>query len=177
MVESAVEELGRLDYLINNAGTAATDSPIPRDDLDALTDERWHEILNVNLVGPYRCTRAAAKYLKQTKGAVVNTASVAAFGTGGSTAIYAASKAGLVNLTMNLAVGLSPEVRVNAVAPGYITTPWSQKFGSKWEENAVQASALKRAGRAEEVADAMLFLCAGATYISGQTIVIDGGTF
>jgi 3-oxoacyl-[acyl-carrier protein] reductase len=167
--------MGRLDYLINNAATAATPAPIPSHDLASLTDERWDIILNLNLVAPFRCSRAAAASLKATRGAIVNTASAAAFGVCGSSAIYAASKAGLVNLTRHLAVGLSPEVRVNAIAPGFITTPWSAKFGPEWEANGVNSSALKRAGTAAEIADVMLFLCAGATYITGQTISVDGG--
>lgn len=175
VVGAAVKEMGRLDYLINNAATAATPAPIPSHDLASLTDERWDRILNLNLVAPFRCSRAAAAALKATRGAIVNTASAAAFSASGSSAIYAASKAGLVNLTKHLAVGLSPEVRVNAVAPGFITTPWSKKFGPEWEAKAVEASALKRAGTAAEIADVMLFLCAGATYITGQTILVDGG--
>src|SRR5438874_11598380 len=99
MVESAIEKLGRLDVLINNAGTPATSEPIEFADLDAMTESFWQKILMTNLVGPFRCARAAAPALKASRGAIVNTASVAGLG---SSIAYGASKAGLVNLTKNL---------------------------------------------------------------------------
>lgn len=174
-VETAVERLGRLDFLINNAATARTDRPIPPAELEALSDELWSDILTLNLVGPFRCTRAAALHLKAAKGAVVNTASTAAFGLPGSSMAYAASKAGLVSLTRNLARALAPEVRVNAVAPGFIRTPWTARFGPDWERLSVDLTCLKRPGTPEDVAETMLFLCAGAGFITGQTIIVDGG--
>ncbi len=177
MVEAAARALGGLDYLVNNAGTSATAVPIPPADLNALDEDRWHTILGVNLVGPFRCTRAAAPHLKRGRGAVVNTASFAAFGGAGSSAAYAASKAGLVSLTRSLARGLGPEVRVNAVAPGYIRTPWTARFGAEWESATVERTALARAGEPGDVAEVILFLCAGAGYVTGQTLVVDGGVF
>ena len=175
MVETAVGTLGRLDYLINNAGTAMTSKPIPPEDLDALDEAFWHSVLGVNLIGPFRCTRAAAAHLKESAGAVVNTASIAAFGGAGSSAAYAASKAGLVSLTRSLARGLAPEVRVNAVAPGFIRTQWTDRFGTEWQSQAVARTALGRAGEPEDVAEVMLFLCAGAAFVTGQTLIVDGG--
>ena len=175
MVETAVGALGRLDYLINNAGTAMTSKPIPPEDLDALDEAFWHSVLGVNLIGPFRCTRAAAAHLKESAGAVVNTASIAAFGGAGSSAAYAASKAGLVSLTRSLARGLAPEVRVNAVAPGFIRTQWTDRFGTEWQSQAVARTALGRAGEPEDVAEVMLFLCAGAAFVTGQTLIVDGG--
>ena len=175
VVEAAVHRLGRLDYLINNAGTARTDRPIPAAELDALTEDFWRDVLSVNLVGPFRCTRAAAAHLKAARGAVVNTASIAAFGRPGSSLAYAASKAGLVNLTRGLARALAPEVRVNAVAPGFIRTPWTERFGAHWETSVVETTCLGRTGTPEDVADTIFFLCAGAAYITGQTILVDGG--
>lgn len=175
MVADACSTMGRLDYLLNNAGTSGTSSPIPAHDLDALTEGFWDQLLGLNLIGPFRCTRAAAEHLQRAGGAVVNTASVAAFGGLGSSSVYAASKAGLVSLTRSLARGLGPRVRVNAVAPGYIRTPWTERFGDEWEAATVERTALQRAGRPDDVAETMLFLCAGAAYITGQTIVVDGG--
>src|SRR5439155_8223280 len=116
--------LGRLDILINNAGTPGTDQPIALADFDAMTESFWDSLLSTNLVGPFRCTRAAANALKATGGAVVNTASVAGLNVVGSSMAYGASKAGLINLTRNFARSLAPEVRVNAVAPGLVDTPW-----------------------------------------------------
>ncbi len=174
-VERALRELGRLDYLVNNAGTANTDAPIPAADLDRLDEDFWQRVLDVNLLGPFRCTRAAADALKQAGGAVVNTASAAAFGSPGSSIAYAASKAALVNLTRNLARALGPEARVNAVAPGYIATPWTARFGADWQALSVRQTCLKRAGTPEDVAEVIVFLCAGAGYVSGQTVLVDGG--
>lgn len=175
MVAAAVADLGRLDYLINNAGTAMTSKPIPLDDLETLDEAFWQSVLGVNLIGPFRCTRAAAPHLKKSAGAVVNTASIAAFGGAGSSAAYAASKAGLVSLTRSLARGLAPRVRVNAVAPGYIRTGWTERFGPEWQDQAVARTALGRAGKPEDIAEVMLFMCAGAAYVTGQTLIVDGG--
>lgn len=175
IVADALAAFGRLDYLVNNAGTARTNRPIPPAELDALGDDLWRDILDLNLVGPFRCTRAAAVHLRAARGAVVNTASTAAFGLPGSSMAYAASKAGLVSLTRNLARALAPEVRVNAVAPGFIRTPWTARFGADWEALSVNMNCLKRPGEPEDVAEAMLFLCAGAGFITGQTLIVDGG--
>jgi 3-oxoacyl-[acyl-carrier protein] reductase len=175
VVETAVQRFGRLDYLVNNAGTSETAVPIPPQDLDRLGEEFWREILSVNLVGPFRCTRAAAPYLKSARGAVVNTASTAGYGYPGSSMAYAASKAGLMNLTTNLARGLAPEVRVNAVAPGMIRTPWTIRFGQEWENRSVEMTCLKRVGTPDDIAEVILFLLAGAGYVTGQTIRADGG--
>lgn len=175
MVHDVAANLGRLDFLINNAAMSGTDKPIPPQDLEALTEEFWSDLVGLNLMGPFRCTQAAAEYLKQSRGAVVNTASSAAFGSPGSSMVYAATKAALVSLTKNLARGLGPEVRVNAVAPGYIRTPWTRRFGQEWEDLTVEMTALGRAGEPEDIAEAMLFLCAGGAYMTGQTILVDGG--
>jgi 3-oxoacyl-[acyl-carrier protein] reductase len=88
---------------------------------------------------------------------------------------YGASKAGLVALTKNLARALGPEARVNAVAPGLIRTPWTARFGADWEQRSVEMTALKRPGLPEDIAEVMLFLCAGAGFMTGQTVVVDGG--
>ena len=109
MVEEAAWRLGRLDVLINNAATPGTPDPIPFADLDAMTEAFWGTILNTNLIGPFRCARAAAPFLRQARGAVVNTASVAGLGRRGSSIAYAAGKAGLINLTRSLARALAPE--------------------------------------------------------------------
>ncbi len=103
MVARAIDALGGLDVLINNAGTPATTTPIDFADLDAMTEEFWQTILATNLIGPYRCAHAAAPALRRAKGAIVNTASVAGLGQRGSSIAYSASKAGLINLTRSLA--------------------------------------------------------------------------
>ncbi|MFL5270157.1 MAG: SDR family NAD(P)-dependent oxidoreductase [Stellaceae bacterium] len=128
MVTSAIDALGRLDFLVNNAGTPATPTPIPFSELDALTEEFWSRILTTNLIGPFRCTHAAAPALKASRGAICNTASIAGVQGSGSSIPYATSKAGLINLTRSLARTLAPEVRVNAVAPGFVDSPWNREW-------------------------------------------------
>ncbi|HEY0941455.1 MAG TPA: SDR family oxidoreductase [Steroidobacter sp.] len=175
VVDLAVAKLGRLDYLVNNAGIAGTREPIPAHDLDRLDESFWTQLLSTNLMGSFWCTRAAASALRAARGAVVNVASIAGLDGVGSSIAYSASKAALVNLTKNLARGLAPNVRVNAVAPGYVATPWTRSWPAEKLASAVEATLLKRACTAEEVADVIVFLCERAAMITGQTIVVDGG--
>jgi len=175
MVAEAIQALGGLDYLFNNAGTPATRQPIPASDLDRLDEDFWQTILNTNLIGPYRCTRAAAEALKAARGAVVNTASVAGVGQQGSSSAYAASKSGLVSLTRSLARGLGPDVRVNAVAPGAVNSPWQKDWPEERKQASIDKAVLKRRCEPEDIAEVVLFLCAGGRMVTGQTIVIDGG--
>jgi 3-oxoacyl-[acyl-carrier protein] reductase len=175
MVERAAKEMGGLDYLINNAGTPNTKNPISPSDLDAMDEPFWDLLLSVNLRGPFRCTRAAAPFLKAANGAVVNTTSVAAYSGGGSSSVYCVTKAGLVSLTRELARALAPDVRVNAIAPGAVDSEWMCRFdGTKIEPEADQIP-LRRIGDPNDYAEVMLFLCAGAGYVTGQTIIVDGG--
>ena len=175
MVEEAVQGLGRLDILINNAGTAASVTPIDFADLDAMTEEFWTTILSTNLVGPFRCARAAAPALKAARGAIVNTASVAGLGRRGSSIAYAASKAGIINLTRSLARALAPEVRVNAVAPGLVDTPWTKPWSDERKRGTLDRTLLGRLATPMDIAEAMLFLGAGAAFMTGETLVVDGG--
>ena len=176
MVNDAVRSMGRLDYLINNAGGGFTEQAIPPSDLDSLSDDFWDRILDVNLKGAFRCTHAASDHLRRARGAVVNNASTAGLGINqGSSIVYAASKAALSNLTRGLAKAMGPCVRVNAVAPGHIATPRTDRLGEEHRQRSVSRTALQRAGTSEEVAEVMLFLCAGAGYVTGQTLVVDGG--
>lgn len=175
MVARGIEELGGLDVLVNNAGTAGTTVPIAFEDLDAMTEAFWGTILATNLLGPYRCARAAAGALRTSRGAIVNTASVAGLGRRGSSIAYAASKAGLVNLTRSLARALAPDVRVNAVAPGLIATPWTAPWPEARKAATMERSMLARSGMPEEVAAVILFLGVGASYVNGETIAVDGG--
>jgi len=175
MVRDAIEALGRLDFLVNNAGTPATTAPILPSELDRLTDEFWATILSTNLLGPFRCTRAAAVALKAAHGAVCNTASVAGRNMPGSSMAYGASKAGLINLTKNLARALAPQVRVNAVAPGFVDSDWTRQWPAERKQAAIERTLLKRACTPSDIAAAIVFLCADAAMVTAQTLVVDGG--
>ena len=176
MVAQAVAALGGLDYLVNNAGTPGTARPIATDDFERQDEDFWQLLVNVNLVGPHRCTRAAAEALRATGGAIVNTTSIAAFRGGGSSAVYCATKAGLVSLTREWARALAPQVRVNAIAPGLVDSDWMCRFDG--QDDAVrmgQPVPLARTGTPTDYGEAILFLAAGATYVTGQTLNVDGG--
>jgi 3-oxoacyl-[acyl-carrier protein] reductase len=175
MVRDAIDALGRLDFLANNAGTSATVAPIAPGELERLTDEFWATILATNLLGPFRCTRAAAAALKAAGGAVCNTASVAGRNMAGSSMAYGASKAGLINLTQNLARALAPEARANAVAPGFVDTEWTRPWPAERKQAAIDRSLLKRACTPADIAAAIVFLCADTDMVTAQTLVVDGG--
>ena len=174
MVASAVDRLGGLDILINNAGTPAAAVPVDFADLDRMDEAFWQAILATNLIGPFRCAHAAASALKAAQGAIVNTASVAGLDQAGSSIAYGASKAGLVNLTKSLARALAPHVRVNAVAPGLVDSPWTKGWPEDRKERTKARTLLERLVQPEEIAHAILFL-AVHPMVTGQTLVVDGG--
>jgi len=172
--EQTFQALGGVDYLINNAGAPLTKSPIPASDLDALSDEFWDRILRVNLMSAFWLSKALKPQLLATRGAIVNTVSIAAFGGGGSSVAYATAKSGLRGLTRELARGFAPLVRVNGIAPGYVRSPWECSFGDI-DSEARQHVPLQRVGEPEDYAELMIYLCAGASYITGEVIEINGG--
>jgi NAD(P)-dependent dehydrogenase (short-subunit alcohol dehydrogenase family) len=178
MVRQVEARFGRLDVLVNNAGATRW---IPLADLEALTDQVWDEILDVNLKGAFRCARAAAPLLAATGGMVVNVASISgvlAPRTMSSLA-YGAAKAALIYLTRGLAVALAPHVRVNAVAPAFTDTRWVRgHFGDRYPEVAAAAAGAYPLGRIaapEEVAGAIVGLVTGGDFVTGQTLIVDGG--
>lgn len=175
MVAQALDALGRLDGLVNNAGTSATAAPVPPADLDRMDEPFWATILSTNLIGPFRCVRAAAPALRATGGAIVNTASIAGLTKMGSSIAYGASKAGLINMTQNLARGLAPDVRVNAVAPGFVASPWTAEWPKDRIDAIVESTPLRRACTPDDIAGTIVFLLLDAPMITGQTIVVDGG--
>ena len=175
MVQQVIQAFSGLDYLVNNAGVSCTKEPIPSRDLGRLTEDFWNAILTTNLIGPFRCVKAAAEALRQSRGSIVNTASTAGVHTGGSSMAYSASKAGLINLTKNLAGGLAPEVRVNAVAPGVVDTEWTRSWPKEAIQGAIDRAVLKRIHTPQDVADVIVFLCVGTSMITGQTVAVDGG--
>lgn len=175
MVERAIQALGRLDYLANNAATPNTREPIPMGDFDRITEDFWQVILNTNLIGPFRCSKAAAAALRASRGGVCNTASVAGLNMPGSSIAYGAAKAGLISLTKNLARALAPEARVNAVAPGFVDSPWTRAWPQERKDASIEGTLLKRACTPQDIATAIVFLCADATMVTAQTLVVDGG--
>jgi 3-oxoacyl-[acyl-carrier protein] reductase len=175
MVEAAVKELGRLDYLVNNAGTPGTRTTIAPQELDRLTEELWNTLLQVNLLGVFRCSKAAAPALKAARGAIVSIASIAGINSAGSSMAYGATKAGVISLTKNLARGLAPEVRVNAVAPGAVDSTWMIEWTNEQRSQSINNALLKRRCTPEDLAEVIVFLLAGAAMVTGQTVVVDGG--
>ncbi len=174
IVSDAIDKLGRLDYLVNNAGTPNTASVIPASDLDAMDENFWERILSVNLLGPFWIARAAANELKKTRGCVVNTISVSAYHGGGSSLAYSVSKSGLTGLTRELARGLAPDVRVNGIAPGLVDSDWQCEFGDV-ERYAKQHVPLQTVGQPEDYAQTIVYLCTGAKYITGEVVMVAGG--
>ena len=175
MVISAVERLGRLDLLVNNAGTPGVTEVVPPNRLDLITEELWETLISVNLLGVFRCAKAAAPYLKESHGAIVSTASIAGLHSAGSSMAYGATKAAVVSMTKNLARGLAPEVRVNAIAPGAVNSSWQIQWGDERRQASIDAAALKRRCEVEDLAEVICFLGFGASMVTGQTIVVDGG--
>jgi len=176
MVDETLARFGRLDVLVNNAGTTRF---IAHADLDAVTDQVWDEIISVNLKGTFYCSRAAAPALREARGAIVNIASVAGTRAAGSSIPYGVSKAAVLQLTRNLAVALAPDVRVNAVAPGLVATRWFREpFGeqaaSEQESRVAASTPLREVARAEHVAQAVMgFL--GSDLVTGEFVLVDGG--
>jgi 3-oxoacyl-[acyl-carrier protein] reductase len=175
MVNKAVADLGRLDLLVANAGTPGTRRKIEPRELDLITEDFWSTLIQVNLLGVFRCAKAAAPALKAAHGAIVNTASIAGLGRAGSSLTYSATKAGVVSLTQNLARGLGPEVRVNAVAPGAVDSTWMVDWTEEQRRASIEAAALKRRCTTDDIAEVIVFLGFGAAMVTGQTIVVDGG--
>lgn len=177
LAQAALDKWGRIDALVNNAGTTKF---VKHADLDGLSADDFQRIFRLNVVAPFQMVRACAAALKAARGAIVNVSSVAAQLGAGSSVAYAASKAALNSMTLSLARSLGPEVRVNAVCPGYVDTPWQS--GALGAEKAAQAAAhfatlvpLKDYARAEDVADAIAWLIEGARQVTGETIFIDSG--
>jgi 3-oxoacyl-[acyl-carrier protein] reductase len=175
MVLKAVADLGRLDLLVNNAGTPGTRHRIAPADLDLITEDLWTTLLEVNLKGVFRCAKAAAPALKAAGGAIVNTASIAGLGRAGSSLAYGATKAGVVSLTQNLARALAPEVRVNAIAPGAVDSSWMVEWTNEERQQSIERALLKRRCQPEDLAEVIVFLGFGAAMVTGQTVTVDGG--
>ncbi|XUL92263.1 SDR family NAD(P)-dependent oxidoreductase [Streptomyces galilaeus] len=171
LVTETVAHYGRLDILVNNAGITRF---VPHADLEGATPEIWREILGTNVIGTWQTTVAAVPHLKAAGDAVVvNVSSVAGSRPAGSSVPYAVSKAAIEHITRLLANVLGPEVRVNAVAPGLIETPWTKDF-TEIAEHVRRSAPLRRVGAPEDVADAVYGLVSSA-YTTGAVLSVDGG--
>ncbi|MEE8433153.1 MAG: SDR family oxidoreductase [bacterium] len=176
MVRAVEARFGRLDVLINNAGmTSAT----PPGDMEEMAGEEWDRIFAVNVRGLFQVTRACAPLLRKSKGCIINSASIVGLRPGPQPLAYAASKAAVINLTRTLAGVLGPEVRVNAVAPGWVEGEWMQgALGENYQrlfERRASHTPLRRCATAEDVAETMMSLITGNRFVTGQVIVVDGG--
>ncbi|MHB2029871.1 MAG: SDR family NAD(P)-dependent oxidoreductase [Acidimicrobiales bacterium] len=171
LVHWTLQQFGRLDVLVNNAGGGPV---IPHSDLEAVTPEIWDEVLAINLSSAWHVTRAAAPALAASgDGRVLNISSVAGARAGGSSVPYAVSKAGIDHLTRLLARALAPAVRVNALAPGMVRTALTAPQVRQRSE-AAQRAPLQRVGTPEEVAEAALAVVR-LDFVTGQILAVDGG--
>jgi 3-oxoacyl-[acyl-carrier protein] reductase len=168
---------GHLDALVSNAGTTAIWKV---KDLESLDMDEWDRTFAVNVRGTFQVARAAVSLLKKgTNPSIVNTASIVGLRPGPQPLPYAASKAAVVNLTKTLAWNLGPEIRVNAVAPGWMEGDWMQRMlGDKYDDlmgKRAKLTPLKRCVTADDVADTMMTLIQANRFVTGEIIVIDGG--
>ncbi len=172
LMERVAREFGRLDVLVNNAGWSTR---IPHEKLEELTDEIWDRTLNTNLRGAFYCMRAAVPYLKKQPGSsIINVASVAAFNGQGSSIAYAASKGGMLTMTKSFARVLAPDVRVNAIAPGFVRTRFAGWPASAFDHGE-SITPTKRLPVPEDIGELALYLASEGVPITGQTIEMDGG--
>lgn len=179
MAKAAEDAFGRIDILVNNAGTTKI---VDHADLEGLSTEDWLRIYQTNVVGAFQMIRAAAPVMKrQGYGAVVNVSSIAGVTGIGSSVAYAASKGAMNTMTIDLARALAPEIRVNAVCPGFVGTRWfkdalGQDAHDKMVAGQIRSTPLRRAGMPEDVAESVVFFCAeGAQHITGEFLIVDAG--
>ena len=170
LVHQAHSCFGRLDGLVNNASTFYA-TPV-----GTIEEDQWSELIDANLKAPLFLAQAAAPFLRQNRGAIVNLIDIHAERPLKNFAVYTSAKAGLSGLTRSLAIDLAPEVRVNGVAPGAILWPDDgQHYDQVERDRIVAQTPLQRTGSAEDIAGAVKYLLLDATYATGQILAIDGG--
>ena len=177
LVQAALDKWGRLDALVNNAGTTKF---VPHAELEGLSAEDFQRIYATNVIGPFQMCRAAAPALKAARGAIVNVSSLASRVATGSSIAYAASKAALNTVSMTLARVLAPEVRVNVIAPGFVDTPWmvagyGEERYARLRQTYSSIAPLKSVSQPEDVAQAAAWLIEGASQVTGQVLYVDAG--
>ncbi len=169
-VKDVVGKYGRIDVLINNAG-------ITKDNLVyRMSYEDWDAVINTNLTGAFNMVKACIREIVKNEGVIINVSSVVGLEGNIGQANYSASKAGLIGLTKSLAKEFGRKnVKVNAIAPGFIETPMTERLPEEVKKAALEKISMRRFGKPEEVAKLVRFLVTDGTYINGQVIVIDGG--
>ena len=173
MISQVTLDFGKLDILVNNAGTTHF---VDHSNLEGMKEEYWDDILGVNVKGLFFCCRAASAELKKSRGCIVNITSIAGLTGLGSSIAYSASKAAAISVTKSLARVLAPEVRVNGVAPGIVQTRWVE--GKEEHISRLAAGTpLGRIADPEDIAEVVYSLVAHAGFMTGQTVVVDGGSF
>lgn len=179
LAQAALDAWGRIDILVNNAGTTKF---VDHKNLDGLSAQDFQEIYAVNVIGPFQMTRACVPALRKSgEGAIVNVSSIAGVAGIGSSIAYTASKGALNTMTLSLARALAPEIRVNAVCPGYVATEWfSKRFGKeqadKIMEHQGKANLLPLTADGAEIARTVLFFCGPESRnITGEFLLTDSG--
>lgn len=179
LINSTIAKFGRLDVLINNAAT--TKFAFDHSNLDALNTEDFLKIYTTNVIGPYNLIKYSRQYLLQSPSpSIVNVASIAGITGIGSSIAYAASKGALITMTLSMARSLGP-IRVNAVCPGFIQGEWlknglgNDKY-EKIKSTLESTNPLQRTCTPEDIANAIYFFAEGQQVITGETMIIDGGT-
>src|SRR6202051_2224194 len=176
MLAAVEKEFGRLDALVNNAGTT---SNVKASDFEAMTAEEWDHVFAVNVRGMFQVTRASAPLLKIAHGSVVNTASIVGLRPGPQPLPYAASKAAVVSLTKLLALNLGPEIRVNAVAPWWMEGDWMKRMlADRYDDlmaRRAKSTPLRRCVTSQDVAEVIVNLITSNRLVNGEVLVVDGG--
>jgi 3-oxoacyl-[acyl-carrier protein] reductase len=177
MLAEVEQAFGRLDALVNNAGTTIDTPP---SDLDGLSMDDWDRVFAVNVRGMFQVTRAAVPLLRRSPdAAIVNTASIVGLRPGPQPFPYATSKAAVVALTRTLAGALGPDIRVNAVAPGWMVGEWMEdQLGDNYDrlmDRRARLTPLRRCVTADDVAEVVVALATSLSFVNGEVVVVDGG--
>ncbi len=171
MVKKVTDKFGRLDILVNSAGTTTF---VEASDLEGLTEEVWDKVIDVNLKGTFFCCRAVVPIMKGIGGgSIINISSIAGITGVGSSMAYSASKAGVICLTKSLARTLAPDIRVNTIAPGFVDSRWTDGW-DEYRKMHISLTPMKRVAKPEDIAVSALYLV-HSDFVTGQVIIVDGG--
>ena len=175
IIFETIKKFNGLNSLVNNVGIGLVKDPIDFRELDQLNNNFWQKIMNVNVMSAFYCSRIASKELIKNKGSIVNVTSISSNGKRGTSIPYAVSKGALQTLTVSLAKSFSPHVRVNAVSPGFTETSMTNQRSDEHKKRMAKQTLLNRIAKSNEIAETIFFLCVSGSYITGETINVDGG--